>query len=150
MNKGQASVEFLLIIMLSILYISTVIIPGADAAENAAEDTAGIAKIVGSAEKLAGTIQYVALSGVGTRQTIEVVVPENSTFTCGTNSITISYTAKRTLQDTHCTGSPSVCRKTIEVGTAFTCNPAPGILTGLYKVTVEKISDDVEARFEQI
>ncbi|HZX19473.1 MAG TPA: hypothetical protein VFF13_00490 [archaeon] len=159
MNKGQASVEFLLILLLSILYISTAIIPGADAAGNAAEDTAGIAKLVGSAEKLSGTIQYVSLSGEGTRQTIEIVVPENSTFTCtpiaAPNSITISYTAKRTINAPgKCTtDNPSVCTKTINVGTTFTCNPVPAA-PALYKVTVEKIeagtSSRVEATFEQI
>ncbi|MEK6957448.1 MAG: hypothetical protein AABW99_00500 [archaeon] len=81
-RRGQASIEFLLILVVSLLYIVAIIQPNADIASNAMNDTANLAKLRASADKLVNAAQYVSISGAGTRQTIEIVIPPQSKIYC--------------------------------------------------------------------
>ena len=152
-RRGQASVEFILILLLAVLYLSAVVIPKSEFAGLKAEDTANLSKLVLSMEKLSNTIQYVSLSGEGTRQTIEIAIPENASMRKAGNNIVGEYDTKTRIEGgctTETGETTSNCEKTINVGTnfrGFPTNPAPGttvpgITTGLYRVTVEKTDAD--------
>ena len=141
--KGQASVEFIIVLALALLFIVAVIQPNALAAQNSVEDTANLAKLNISAEKLANTIQYISLSGEGSKQTIEIIVPTGATLECNqpnNNNIRYAYTMKTGPGTAACNldadTDPSKCAKVIDAKTAFSCtgitNPIqPGIYSGV-------------------
>lgn len=82
MQKGQISIEYLLIISLMLLYITTIILPNVDLSSKAAKEIAGISQARLAAEKIANTANEVALSGERTRQTITVYAPAGATIKC--------------------------------------------------------------------
>jgi len=148
--KGQASIEFLLILLIAVLYITTIIIPNVENAEDRITDISNFAKLTISAEKLAKSIQYISLAGDGSKQTIQIVVPSNSTFDCvdgGSNTvINISYDTQTNafyeggISPTNkCFIEPVsdtiVCKKTLDPGVDFSC---PTIDPGIYITTIEK------------
>ena len=120
MKKGQATIEFLLIIVIMLMYVSTTVLPNSDSSSNATEDVVNIGKLALSAEKLRNGIQYVSISGEDTKQTIHVIIPAESTLECGTQEIIITYNAKSSGID-EC--SSGICTKSIKTGTDFTCDP---------------------------
>ena len=63
--KGQASIEFLLIILIGVLFITTIVIPNVESAEDRVTHLTNFAKLVISAEKLSKSIQYISLAGDG-------------------------------------------------------------------------------------
>ena len=160
--KGQAAVEFLLIILIGVLYITTIIIPNVENAEDRIIDVSNFAKLTVSAEKLSKSIQYISLAGDGSKQTIQMIVPSDSTFDCanlpgaGNTVINISYdtqtnsfyeggispTNKCFIDDKGTTGPGAedddtiVCKKTLDPGVDFSCSGT--IDPGIYITTIEK------------
>lgn len=163
-QKGQATIEFLLILLLAVGYIMAVVQPNADYASNSIADVASIGKLSVSAQKLSNAVQYVSLSGKGTRQTVEIVVPADGKLECDTgsspDSVKFSYTLKSGRGIAACEGDIDVdgkmCTRLISVGTDFTCDflPVTSPLTtsagpGIYSTAIEKDSGTgaVEATF---
>ncbi len=158
--RGQASIEFLLIMLVGILYLSTIIVPNVENAESRVKDISALSKLTVSADKLVNSIQFVSLAGDGTRQTIQIAVPENSEFKCNGQNIEVKYTAATpgffdgaVTQTNKCespaAGEAIVCQKIINAGTSFNC-VTPPTQPGLYRVTVEKVTAATRATFARI
>ncbi len=166
MERGQASIEFLLILVVSLLYIVAVIQPNADIASNAMNDTANLAKLRASADKLVNAVQYVSISGAGTRQTIEIVIPPQSKIYCNTTNPTqqkigFSYLVvppeagleqisarvpeecKNNADDDTALDpdADKKCTKELNAGTSFSCSPSEvntGVQGAIFIAKVEK------------
>ncbi|MFH1391364.1 MAG: hypothetical protein ABIH20_03580 [Candidatus Diapherotrites archaeon] len=142
--KGQASVEFLFTILIAIMFIVALVQPSAELASNSTKDVANLSKLKVSAEKLADTIQFVALSGEGTKQTINIVVPAEATINCSGNLLETTYSAlsHNQINIPYCVSGS--CTNTIDVGAEFDCfEPIPDDAepnSRLIIVTVDKES----------
>ncbi|PIN85019.1 MAG: hypothetical protein COV47_04425 [Candidatus Diapherotrites archaeon CG11_big_fil_rev_8_21_14_0_20_37_9] len=145
MKKGQVTIEFLLLMVLVLVYIGVIIQPSAADATNATKDTVNIAKLKLSAEKLANAIDYAGISGNGTRQTLQIVVPQNGTMSCVTKGIQFTYEVLGTGID-QCVDAAADregknCNVTIPTNSNFTClhDTISGINKGMVqKATVQK------------
>ena len=98
-KKGQLSVEFVLIMVMILLYVSTLIQPKIVQFQGISGETFGLGYTSLAANKIINAIDLVQLSGKDTVQTITVFVPENGNIICnGTgalpvdqNTITFKY-----------------------------------------------------------
>lgn len=77
-QKGQASIEFMFLISIAMIYIATVVLPAVEISKMAAEDVSRLAQTRLAAEKLANSIDSVAAASGEAKQTITIFVPENS------------------------------------------------------------------------
>ncbi len=144
-RTGQATVEFILILLVSVSYIVAIIQPNADAASNSIEDVAAIGKISVSAQKISNAVQYVSVSGAGTRQAIQIVVPPAGIISCepqtDSTSIKFTYTLKSGRGIAACEGdgdgASANCTRSIAVGPKFTCTPAT-LAPGIYSASISK------------
>jgi len=85
-RKGQVSIEFLLLLIIMLLYIQLIIMPTIDFSANYAEDAIRLGEARFSAEKLANTIDYIALSSGESKQTIKLFVPKDANISCNANA----------------------------------------------------------------
>jgi len=146
MKKGQAAIEFILLVVVMLLFINTAIITNATTASEAALDVSKIGKARLAAEKIVDSINYVGFSGVGTKQTLAVFIPENVSLKCTSSSsdpgyITFGVALEGTTgindppgdDGTGCSGTdPKICIKTIPVFSdlALECNPGIALIEG--------------------
>ncbi|MEK6942233.1 MAG: hypothetical protein AABW85_05235 [archaeon] len=101
-TKGQLSVEFVLILVVILLYVSTLIQPKIVQFQGISEETFGLGYTSLAANKIVNAIDLVQLSGKDTVQTITIFVPENGYIICkgygsvipatDQNTITFKYT----------------------------------------------------------
>ena len=148
MKKGQASIEFLLTLLIALIYISTIIQPNVDASQSAITDVANLSKLTVSAEKISNAIEYVYLSGKGTRQTMQIIIPKGATLICSGTNLTAtyllqSYVATDSLTHTSACkvdsdGDDSLCTKKIIPSGG--CPIAIDISEGMYSIAIEKDS----------
>ena len=81
-QKGQASVEFIILFVILLAYIYTISEPSVQVAQDSINDISRVSQSRLAAEKLAAAINELLVSdGLG-KKTIHVVVPENSKITC--------------------------------------------------------------------
>ncbi len=171
-KKGQLSFEFIIILTLILLYISTIIQPTAIISQALSRETIGLGNLTLSAQKLASTIDFVQLSGGSSKQTITVFVPKNGVLYCNSstatdNPLTTSWIEKPNTIDlnyqmgypitaqSECSADASntyYCLKTfpLESGAEINCNGFANGLheTGLVKIVAEKFenSDVIKVR----
>ena len=118
-KKGQISIEFILIILVAIIYIYSVIQPTLQISSQSTEDVARVSNVKLSAQKLAGTINQLEANASEGRRTIDLFVPDGSYIECNANAIDFSATLSSNL------GTPSGC---VDSGTV-TCTESISILT---------------------
>lgn len=81
-RKGQASIEFMLLIVLILLYIQTIIQPMIVEGTNSLDDTMRVGRSRFAAEKLANTINYVNSLGGEAKSTVSIFIPDRSRIYC--------------------------------------------------------------------
>lgn len=161
-SAGQATVEFILTLVVALLIITVIILPSYDNSSNYVLDVSNLAKLRVSSDKLVDALQYVHVSGKGAKQTLEIVIPQNATITCDTAVsppiITMRYglLSKQSIpsclvDDDEHINNPNdgqSCTKKISVfpaGSSPTFSCAPGsdpvsYAQGLYLMSVQKDS----------
>ncbi len=156
--KGQATVEFILTLVVALLIITVIILPSYDKSSNYVLDVSNLAKLRVSADKLADALQHAYVSGSGTKQTIEAVVPQSATLSCenclgspvtcqtsGTlNSVVMTYTLLSKQSSPSCVvdadpDNGQSCKKVFQTGIAsgFTCSQL-SFPQGIYTMAVQK------------
>ncbi|GEM_PF-6055053 len=169
--RGQATVEFILTLVIALLIITAIILPSYDNSSNYVVDVSNLAKLRVSSDKLVDALQYVYVSGRGTKQTIEVVIPQNATISCQqcsgsplsciggaggiSNSIIMTYGLLSKQSIPSCLvdddpGNGQSCRKIFGAFPAgststFICAPGSAPVSysqGLYLMTVQKAYTD--------
>jgi hypothetical protein len=135
------------------------------------EDTANMAKLRISADKIIQTLKHVSISGEGTKETIQIVIPKDANITCGTfypgqttsnpqepNSIRFTYKTKSTDATGPCEidfdypNEGKLCTKLIQAGFTFKCETPIISIPGIYKATIQKTNETppVKLNFELI
>lgn len=119
MKRGQAAIEFILLVVVMLLFINTAIITNANTASDAALDVSKVGKARLGTEKIANAINYVGFGGEGTRQLVTVFIPEDVTITCtsgnGSGSMGFSVQLEGIANATDCSGNPAICQKILPV-----------------------------------
>ena len=90
-NKGQASIELILLLVVILLLVQTIIIPSRDVAKKSAEDVSSMAIVRSQAQKLANAIELVDSSASGAKQTIHLMIPQHSYLFCSTDGKSIEF-----------------------------------------------------------
>lgn len=89
--KGQTSIEFLLLLVVMLLYIQAVVLPSVENSTNTAKDAVRLALAKSSTETLANTINQVASSANEAKQTISLHVPEKTMIECSPGNYALWY-----------------------------------------------------------
>lgn len=91
MKKGQTSIEFMLLIVISLLYIQTVISPNVNESLLSVSDTARVGQARLATEKLTNAVNYVASSNSESKTTVNLFIPDRTVITCDESNKRISY-----------------------------------------------------------
>jgi len=87
MQRGQAALEFMFIILIVIIYLSTVVIPLTQDSKSAITDIDALSKANNESQKIINAIERVSTFGEGSKETLTVYLPANTTFTCSDNNL---------------------------------------------------------------
>ena len=142
MKKGQASIEFLLTLLIALIYISTIIQPAVDTSQSAMTDVANLSKLTISQEKITNAIEYVNLSGKGTRQTMQIVIPQGATLECDGTELIAKYPLQSNSTTTACKGTidldgdDSLCTKNTTPSGG--CPTTINLDEDMYSIVIEK------------
>jgi len=91
-TKGQASIEFMFLILISIVYITTVVVPMAKNAQGLVYDTENISRTNSEAQKIVNAITNISMQSAGSRETVTVFIPADSNITCSSSKISFATT----------------------------------------------------------
>mgnify|MGYP001575019558 CR=1 FL=1 len=140
MRRGQATIEFILLVVVMLLFINTAIVTNANTVSVAALDVSTLGKARLGAEKLVDSVNYVGFSGEGTKQTITVFIPDKAKIECipGTAGVgaikfsTILRGPANGCTDTDGDGKDDTCIKELPVYTDLTlaCDTTAGTISG--------------------
>lgn len=81
-KRGQVSVEFMLLIVIVLLYIQTVIQPSLTIAANSVNDSVRVGQARFAAEKLSNAVEFAQSTYGETKQTIKILIPKDSKIEC--------------------------------------------------------------------
>lgn len=152
--KGQTSIEFILLIVIILLFVQALILPTVDLASNTAIEVSRIGQTKLAAERLSNAIQLIGVSANESRQTIHIFLPEKSSIACNGEKIVYNSELESSRDiPTDCTDTPTPhCEKEIDTGIDFSCdtgfspdsssNPALN-LEDFYSLRIEKGSSGV-------
>ena len=90
-EKGQVSIEFILIVTISMVYIYGVIWPIVDDSTSAATDIKAVADTKISAMKLANALNEASVSNGDMKKTINIFLPDGGSIECQTGNDFITY-----------------------------------------------------------
>ncbi len=88
-NKGQASAEYLLLLVVILIIMAAVTIPLVGSSVNSTMATSMTSDGVNAVQSIANAVNLVYANGPGARRTISIYIPQGTTLTNSTN-VTIS------------------------------------------------------------
>lgn len=150
-RKGQVTIEFMLLLTLIMIYLTTIVQPSLAVAESAVKDASGLAKARLAAEKLANAVNGVGVSSGEARRSISLFIPKNAEISCASTAdakpaIKMSFRLQRESAacgtanpptDPDMDGSAMTCTKLLRVeAKGLSCSPE--ILTGSIVAIVSK------------
>ena len=89
--KGQISIEFIIILVIMLIYIQTMIQPMMDASINSTQEVNALGQTRSATEKLVNAVDFVALSASSTKQQIHFYLPANVTLSCNDTGNEFSF-----------------------------------------------------------
>ena len=150
MQRGQTVLEFLFIVLIIIIYLTTLVIPMSKDAQNAISDTEKLSRANNETQKIVNAIEKVSLLGIDSRETVDVFVPEDTQIKCD-NTSGLSFEVTLKLQPypeitgntttTGCNSATGKCTKTFAKPanvTTLTCNLSSLPQYSKVSVTAEK------------
>ncbi len=90
-EKGQISIEFILIVTIALIYINAIVWPSLDLSTKSAFDVKNVADTTTSALKVAGALDEAALSNGDMKKTINVYLPKDANITITKGATNIDY-----------------------------------------------------------
>ena len=143
MNKGQTSIEFLFVILITIVYIATVTTPLIKSAQTIVYDTENVSRANNEAQKITNVINEISTLGTGSRQTLNIFIPTDTNLSCIDDNISFSVTLKQSPWPTQC--PEGICTKVFSQALSPDLNCTPTTFTGPLKtkILIEKSSNQV-------
>lgn len=146
MQKGQVAIEFIFILLIIIIYLFTVTMPIVESAQDAIIDIERIVRISNETEKLSKNINEIYFLGTGSRQTINVFIPNYSTINCYENENKIGFTTQININQINpnlaiCPNN--ICDHNLNLfsGIILRCSQE-NFVTGNYQISVDKIEEN--------
>ena len=132
-EKGQISIEFILIVTIAFVYIGATVLPIATDSAQAAFDVKAVADTKLSATKMVNALNEAASSSGDMKKTVSIVLPEDSNIGCNGLDSKVSYDVNVTSSG----GNPDEmnCIPSTELGPTgnprhYTCHSSVPILAG--------------------
>tara|TARA_Y100000310_G_scaffold345396_1_gene464447 strand:- start:12191 stop:12706 length:516 start_codon:yes stop_codon:yes gene_type:complete len=91
-KRGQISIEFILIILIALIYIHSVIQPTVNIAAWSTEDVTRLGQAKLAAQKIASAVNQMAINPAAGKKTISVFVPKGGTVSC--SGVRINFSAQ--------------------------------------------------------
>lgn len=111
-NKGQISIEFILIVVVILVLLQTIVIPFTDYSRDSVSDISRLSYVDNAVKNLKETIEYVSLSESIAKTQITVFVPEDANIIVSDSSIEYSIILKKPPKNAFCTND-GLCKKEI-------------------------------------
>ncbi|VVB74278.1 Uncharacterised protein [uncultured archaeon] len=111
MKKGQASIEFMFLILISIVYITTAVVPMARNAQGLVYDTENVSRTNSEAQKIVNAITNISMQSTGSRETVTIFVPADSNISCFPAKISFATTLKEKPFPGQCDSLSGLCTK---------------------------------------
>ncbi len=142
MQKGQAILEFIFLILIIVVYLVSTTIPMVKDTQNIIQDTQNITRANNECQKISNSIKEINLFGEGSRQTLMVFIPNNTTITCINNQISFETQLTQTPFPQECPNG--LCDKNFNPNAALQCTV--GTIKGPQKVgiTIQKTNGLIE------
>lgn len=86
-EKGQVSVEYLMLIFVAILILGTITLPLVGKAIDASNDVSRASDAKIAVETIANAADVVYANGPGAKRTVSFYIPQNGTLVCNNNMI---------------------------------------------------------------
>ena len=106
-KKGQISIEFILVILIALIYIYSVIQPTVLNASQSTEDVARLSQAKLAAQKLAGAINQLEMGGDEGKKTITLFVPKGSSVECRSDRIVFTAMMSNLRKPPQCIATPT-------------------------------------------
>ena len=170
-ERGQVSIEFILIVTIALIYINAAVWPSIDISSKTAIDVKGVADTKVSAMKIANAVNEAATSSGDMKKTINVFLPTGGMILLQEGSFEIQYESAvnylegfnpmELIDDVGCEentdndGNPFFrCKSNIKIlssaGTSLNLNPSPFDIKGsLFRpLVIEKNGVDILVYWE--
>lgn len=128
-RKGQSSIEFMLLIVLILLYIQTIVQPVIAEGTRSLNDVMRVGQARFAAERIANAINYVNAAGEANKETIETFIPGRTRIYCNEADKLIRFVAEIDSNIPQCAydGKPQDCDKNFALisGISLKCDLGP-------------------------
>ena len=132
-RKGQASIEFIFLVIIILVYLHAILLPTVNYATAAANDAKRITEASFAAQKLADSINYVSSASGDSVQTISVFIPNDAAISCASSSVAMAVTlGSATGYSAACGGL--TCAKSYRIAQNIGCGSITGPSMQRYKV----------------
>ncbi|MGI6589106.1 MAG: hypothetical protein ACOX1V_00360 [Candidatus Iainarchaeum sp.] len=91
MQKGQAIIEFIFLILIIVVYLTSTTIPLVESAQKTINDTQNITRANNELQKIINAINEINLFSDGSKQTLQIFIPSNTTLKCNSLENKISF-----------------------------------------------------------
>jgi hypothetical protein len=145
MQKGQAVLEFIFLILIIVVYLVTTTMPLVKDTQEIIQDTDNIARANNECQKIVNTISEINLFSTGSKQLVTLFIPSNTSIRCDSGNDAISFTTKLTKEPFPTECPQGMCTKTFYPGTNIQC--ALGEIKGPQKANVTIQKTDTEINF---
>ena len=136
-KKGQISIEFVLILLIGLLYLQTISSAVITPAIDSAKDVSNVGEARLAAEKIVNSVNELSVSPGDAKKTIRVYVPENSTVTISDSGVEFSVNLSSTNVPSCNSGK---CIKTINFSIPAGVTVDTGSLSALTEKTFNTLS----------
>jgi len=141
MQKGQAILEFIFLILIVVVYLVSVTMPMVKDTQNIIQDTQNVTRANNECQKISNSIKEINLFGNESKQTLLVFIPNNTTINC--NNAEISFQTQLTQQPFPAECTNGLCTKTFPTNTLLQC--LVGSIKGPQQIniTIQKINENI-------
>lgn len=121
-RKGQISVEFIILLLIMLIFIQTIVQPSLAVSLNASEDVSRLGQLRATSEKLVNASDYLHLSPEGSIQTIGIYIPSNSKLQCNANTISFEIELNSPHRECVTQSGITTCQKSLPVIGQLNCS----------------------------
>jgi uncharacterized protein (UPF0333 family) len=120
MQKGQAVIEFILLILIIVVYLVSVTMPMVESTQGVIQDTKNITSANNESQKIINSINEINLFGNESKQTLILFIPNNTTIDCN-NTKGITFKTQFTQAPFPADCNNGLCTKTFSTSAPLNC-----------------------------
>lgn len=93
-GKGQVSIEYILILVIMLIYIQIMVQPIMQTAIDSSEEISQLGQVKAAAEKLSNAVDFISLSSGNSKQTVGFYLPPHTAINCVGSAKELRYSAE--------------------------------------------------------